>query len=128
MRKAAIYARFSTDLQKDTSIDDQITVCRRYAERNGYEIVGTYSDAAKSGASTIGRDGLQDLMADAKAGGFVAVLTESLDRISRDQEDLAHIWKRLSFLGVDLVAIFAPKNYVYIRLFFLLHAGASLSV
>ncbi len=105
MKKTVIYARFSTDLQSDASIEDQIAACRRYAECEGHEVVGTYSDAAKSGASTIGRDGLQDLMADAKAGAFNAVLVESLDRISRDQEDLAHIWKRLSFLGVDLVAI-----------------------
>ncbi len=46
MKRAAIYARFSTDLQNDRSIDDQIALCRGYAERNGLEIVAVYDDRA----------------------------------------------------------------------------------
>jgi site-specific DNA recombinase len=103
LRRAATYARFSTDLQRDASITDQQALCRRYAERNGLEIVRGYSDSAKSGASLYGRDGLQDLMADTKAGLFEVVLVESLDRLSRDQEDLAGLFKRLSFLGVEIL-------------------------
>lgn len=51
LRRAATYARFSTDLQRDASITDQQALCRRYAERNGLEIVRGYSDSAKSGGS-----------------------------------------------------------------------------
>ncbi len=97
MKKAAIYARFSSDLQRDQSIADQIALCRGYANRNGFQLAAEYSDAAKSGSSIMGRDGLLSLMADAQGGRFEVVITESLDRLGRDQEDLARIFKRLSF-------------------------------
>ena len=83
--RAAIYARFSTDLQSDRSIDDQLALCRSWSEREGYTIVGTYSDRARSGASVFGRDGLFRLLEDARAGQFNAIVVEALDRLSRDQ-------------------------------------------
>lgn len=105
MRRAAIYARFSTDLQNERSIDDQIELCRGYAARENLNIVRVYSDAARSGASMHGRDGLLNLLADAKQGRFEAVVVEALDRISRDMENLAGIHKRLSFIGVEIKAV-----------------------
>ncbi|MBG0809895.1 recombinase family protein [Methylosinus sp. H3A] len=105
MRRAAIYARFSTELQHERSIEDQVAVCRNYAERNDLEIVGVYDDRARSGASMYGRDGLMRLLDTARDGAFDVILIEALDRISRDQEDLAGIWKRLNFLGVELRAV-----------------------
>ena len=88
MKPTAIYARFSSDLQRDKSIADQFALCREYLTRQGLELVAEYSDAAKTGASIIGRNGLLTLMADAQAGRFSVLVTESLDRLSRDQEDL----------------------------------------
>lgn len=105
MRRAAIYARFSTELQHERSIEDQVAVCRNYAERNELEIVGVYDDRARSGASMYGRDGLLRLLDAARDGSFEVILIEALDRLSRDQEDLAGIWKRLNFLGVELRAL-----------------------
>jgi DNA invertase Pin-like site-specific DNA recombinase len=105
MKAAAVYARFSSDLQRDKSISDQIALYREYASRNGVNLVAEYSDAAKSGASIFGRDGLLSLMADAQGGRFEILVTESLDRLSRDQEDLAGIFKRLSFCGVEIIGI-----------------------
>ena len=105
MKTAAIYARFSSDLQRDQSIADQCALCREYAKRHNFDVVVEYSDAAKSGASIIGRDGLLSLMADAQAARFEVLVTESLDRLSRDQEDLAGIFKRLSFCGVDIIGV-----------------------
>jgi len=101
-KRAALYARFSSDLQKDRSIDDQIAVCQTLASRDGLKIVKTFSDRAKSGASMFERDGLLDLMAAAKARKFDVVIVESLDRLSRDQEDLAGLFKRLSFYNVEI--------------------------
>ena len=46
--RAAIYARFSTDLQDDRSIEDQIAICREYARRNDLVVVETYDDRASS--------------------------------------------------------------------------------
>lgn len=104
-RRAAIYARYSSDLQSDRSVDDQVALCRDYAARNGLTVVRAYDDRARSGASLLGRTGLLDLLADARAGAFDAVIVEALDRVSRDQEDLAGVYKRLSFLGIALVAV-----------------------
>ncbi len=103
--KAAIYARFSTNLQSDRSIDDQVTLCKAYAIQNGYDVVKVYSDAAKSGASMHNREGIRNLMADAMMGAFDTVIVEALDRLSRDMEDLAGISKRLKFAGIDLVGV-----------------------
>ena len=100
--RAAIYSRFSSDLQKPTSITDQNDLCARYAAREGLEVVAKFDDKAKSSATLIDRDGLIDLMRHAKAGEFTAVLVESLDRLSRDPEDLPHIYKRLTFYGLEI--------------------------
>jgi site-specific DNA recombinase len=105
MRRAAIYARFSTELQHERSIEDQVAVCRNYAERNELEVVGVFDDRARSGASIYGRDGLLRLLDCARDGAFEVIVIEALDRLSRDQEDLAGIWKRLNFLGVELRAV-----------------------
>jgi site-specific DNA recombinase len=102
-KTAALYARFSSDMQKDRSIDDQFALCREIAKREGYQIAATFSDRAKSGASMFDREGLLDLMKQAKQGRFSAVIVESLDRLSRDQEDLAHVHKRLSFHSIDIL-------------------------
>jgi site-specific DNA recombinase len=99
---AAIYARFSSDKQTDRSIDDQVALCKRVCEREGLIVVAVYDDRAISGASTHNRMGLQRLLRDARAGKFEIVVTEALDRISRDQEDLAGIHKRLRFAGIDI--------------------------
>ncbi len=67
-------------------------------------MVETYSDRAISGASMI-RAGIQELLADAQAGRFDMVLSEALDRLSRDQEDVAAVYKRLRFAGVSIVTL-----------------------
>ncbi len=108
-RRAAIYARYSTDLQSDRSINDQFALCRTYAERNSFDVVKAYDDAAKSGSSMIERDGLLRLLADARSGSFDVVIVEALDRVSRDQEDMAAIYKRLKFLGIDIIAVHDGK-------------------
>ncbi len=101
-RRAAIYARFSSDMQRDRSLTDQEALCRAYCEREGLDVVKVYSDRAISGASTANRIGWLTLMRDARAGRFEVVVAEDLDRISRDQESLAGIHKRLRFAGLEM--------------------------
>lgn len=105
MLRAAIYARFSTDLQNERSTEDQIDLCRTYAQREGLQVVKAYQDKARSGASMIGRDGLMSMLQDAQAKRFDVILVEALDRLSRDMEDLAGIHKRMQFLGIQLRAV-----------------------
>ncbi|WP_409530006.1 recombinase family protein [Shinella zoogloeoides] len=107
--RAAIYARFSTDLQNENSTEDQIALCRDFARREGYEVIAAYQDQARSGASLHGRDGILDLLADAKAGKFDAVIVEQMDRLSRDMEDMAGMFKRLKFMNIDIIEVHGGK-------------------
>jgi DNA invertase Pin-like site-specific DNA recombinase len=105
MTRVALYARYSHDLQRDASIEDQFRICRDQAKREDWRIVGTYKDAAISGASVILRPGIQTLLQDAQRGEFDVVLAEALDRISRDQADIATLFKHLRFAGVTIVTL-----------------------
>src|SRR5271156_6149975 len=87
MKKAVIYARFSTDLQNERSIEDQITLCRDYASREGMNVAEVYEDRARSGGSVMGRGGLLRLLDQAREQSFDVVVVEALDRLSRDMED-----------------------------------------
>jgi DNA invertase Pin-like site-specific DNA recombinase len=90
MTKVAIYARYSSSLQREASIDDQVRLCEERAAREGWKITQTYADHAMSGASLM-RPGIQALMEDARDGKFDLIMAESLDCISRDQEDIAGV-------------------------------------
>lgn len=102
--KAALYARYSSDNQRDASIEDQLRICRARAEREGWTIIDSYTDRAISGASLL-RPGVQELISDALKGRFEVILAESLDRLSRDQEDIAGLYKRMRFAGVSIVTL-----------------------
>jgi site-specific DNA recombinase len=105
MKRAAIYARFSTDNQSERSVEDQITLCRKFCVQNDLHVVAEYSDKAMSGASLIGRDGVQDVLSDARTGKFDVIVIEALDRLSRDMEDLSAIYKRMTHLDIEIRAV-----------------------
>ena len=105
MIRVAIYSRYSSENQSDNSIEDQIRLCREKAEREGWHIAEIYTDAAISGSSILRRPGVQMLMRDAMTGTVDIVLAEALDRVSRDQEDIAGIYKRLEFSGVKMITL-----------------------
>lgn len=105
MRRAALYARFSTDLQSDRSAEDQLALCAAYARAQGLTVAESYEDRARSGTTTHGREGLAAMLADARAGRFDVIVVEALDRLSRDQEDLAGLHKRLTFMGLEILAV-----------------------
>jgi DNA invertase Pin-like site-specific DNA recombinase len=102
--RAVIYARYSTDLQSASSIDDQVRLCRERLERDGHEVVKVYNDRAVSGATLV-RPGIQLLLQDAPLGRFDLIYAEALDRISRDQEDVAGFFKRMAFAEVTIVTL-----------------------
>lgn len=104
MTRAAIYTRFSSQMQREASIEDQLRLCQERAECEGWRVADNYSDRAISGASML-RPGLQALFQAVQDGQFDVVLSEALDRLSRDQADIAAIYKRLSFTGVRIVTL-----------------------
>jgi site-specific DNA recombinase len=103
-KRVSIYARVSSDLQSAASINDQLRICAEWAAKQGLLVVGSYTDQSIPGASLI-RPGIQQLLQDAAAGKVDIILTESLDRMSRDQEDIAHVFKRMRFYGVRIVTL-----------------------
>jgi len=103
--RAVIYARYSSDLQREASIEDQLSVCGERAKREGWTVVGNYSDRAASGADILNRPAINALLTDAKSGKFEVVVSEALDRISRDQEDVAAIYKRLRHHEIAIVTL-----------------------
>ncbi|WP_377390726.1 recombinase family protein, partial [Rhodobacter lacus] len=100
-QRVALYARFSTDMQRDASIEDQLDSCREHALRMGWQIAGEYSDKAVSGASMF-RTGIKALLRDAKARTFDIVLSEALDRLSRKLADIAGFHDDLEFGKIEL--------------------------
>jgi len=102
--RAVIYARYSSENQREASIEDQIRLCKVRINREGWELTATYSDRAASGAQLL-RPGYQTLLQDVRAAKADVVVAEALDRISRDQEHVAAFFKQLTFAGVKLVTI-----------------------
>ncbi len=105
MTRVALYARYSSDSQREASIEDQFRICREQAKRENWKVVAAYKDAGISGASMILRPGIQTLLQDAQRGQFDIVLAEALDSISRDQADVATLFKHLRFAGVPIVTL-----------------------
>src|SRR3954469_19479587 len=102
----AIYARFSSVLQNERSIEDQVRRCREFVTQHGgnAQSAQVFPDFAVSGAS-LDRPGFESLMAAIDAGRIKMIITEDMSRISRDFADSAQIFKRLQFIKVPLVGV-----------------------
>lgn len=105
MRRAALYARFSSDKQNLLSCRDQLALCAAWAERQGFAVVESFTDEAVSGASMVNRFGLAQLMRAARAKAFDVVICEAVDRLGRDQGDLSNIRRDLAFLGISIMTV-----------------------
>lgn len=102
--RGVIYARFSCSRQREESIEGQIRECTEYAEKNGIEIVGTYTDKAMS-AKTDKRPDFQRMIKDAAKGQFDVVIVWSFDRFSRDQFDGPMYKKILRDLNIRVLSV-----------------------
>ncbi|MCU1325788.1 MAG: pinR [Bryobacterales bacterium] len=112
--RCAIYARYSSDLQRESSIEDQIRKCRKYAENNGWTVLDEFiaADRAMSAAGTAGRDGLQTLIASAREipTPFDCILVDDTSRLARNLEDALRTVKILEFHNVAVCAISQNLN------------------
>lgn len=103
--KAVIYARFSSDRQREESIDGQIRECTEYAEKNGIKIVDSYIDRALSASKgTEKRLDFQRMIQDSAKHLFDVVLVWKLDRFARNRYDSAHYKSILKKNGVKVVS------------------------
>lgn len=102
--KAAFYARYSTDMQREASIDDQYRNCQAQADRERWEVVARYQDKAMSGTDA-DRPGLNAMMEAAMAGEFEVLIVDDLSRLSRDDIAMKTALRRLKFRDVRVIAV-----------------------
>ncbi|WP_057979439.1 recombinase family protein, partial [Caloramator mitchellensis] len=102
--KAAIYARYSSDNQREESIDAQIRAIKDFAIKQGFEIVKIYTDEAKS-ATSDDRPQFLQMIKDSSLGIFDTVIVHKLDRFARNRYDSAFYKRQLKKNGVRLVSV-----------------------
>ncbi len=96
--RVAVYARYSSDLQNQTSIESQLLMCEQYVERQGWNIVQVYADESRSGR-TEERPEFQKMLQDSRANRFDIVLVHCVDRLTRNV-----------VIGLQAFEIFAYSN------------------
>ena len=101
--KAVIYARYSSDGQREESIEGQLRECKEYADRHNITIVATYIDRAQS-ARTDDRPQFQKMISDSTRKQFDVVLVWKLDRFARNRLDSASYRAILKRNGVNVIS------------------------
>ncbi len=102
--KAALYARYSSDNQRQESIDAQIRAIKEYCDKKGHEIVRIYQDEAQS-ATSDQRDQFLQMIDDAQHGWFEIVIVHKLDRFARNRYDSAFYKRELRIQGVKMLSV-----------------------
>jgi site-specific DNA recombinase len=105
--RAAAYARFSSDMQREESIEAQLMDIRKYAEKNNIFIVKEYIDEAISGQTDL-RDAFQQMISDAKKKIFDVVLVHKVDRFARNRYDAAIYKSALRKYGIRVIYVMQP--------------------
>ncbi len=101
--KAVIYARYSSDNQREESIEGQLRECTAYCAKNDITILRSYIDRALS-AKTDNRPDFQRMVKDSAKGLFDAVIVWKLDRFARNRYDSAHYKAQLRKYGVKVLS------------------------
>ena len=106
MNRAVVYARFSSDNQRDESIDAQLRAINEYADKNNIKIVNQFIDRAKS-ATSDKRPEFQNMIkfCEADTTGISMVIVHKLDRFSRDKYDSAMYKQKLKVKGIRVVSV-----------------------
>lgn len=106
MSRAVVYARFSSDNQRDESIDAQLRAINEYADKNNIKIVNQFIDRAKS-ATSDKRPEFQNMIkfCEADTTGISMVIVHKLDRFSRDKYDSAMYKQKLKVKGIRVVSV-----------------------
>jgi site-specific DNA recombinase len=103
--KAAVYSRFSTDRQNESSIGDQVRVCTEHAQKQGWQVTQYFEDQGISGAALGNRPGILALQEVALTRRFDVLLVTELSRLSRSQGDLSKMIARLVAKGIRIVGV-----------------------
>ena len=106
--KAVIYARYSSDNQREESIEGQVRECQSFAERKGYSVIRTYIDRALSGTRADNRPEFQQMISDSTLREFQYVIVWKIDRFSRDKFDSVKYKYALKSSGVSVISATEP--------------------
>ncbi|WP_177238063.1 recombinase family protein [Paenibacillus sp. 1_12] len=104
IKRAVAYVRFSSDNQRDESIDAQVRAIKAYCKQNGFDFVNTYADRAKS-ATSDKRPKFLQMIADSDKGLFDILIVHKLDRFSRDRYDSVKYKRKLKKNGIQLLSV-----------------------
>ncbi len=104
MLRAAVYARYSSDNQREESIDAQLRAIREYSDKNEINIVKIYIDEALT-ATTDNRPQFLQMISDSKHEIFDVVIVHKLDRFSRDRYDSAIYKRQLKLNNVRVISV-----------------------
>lgn len=102
---AALYARYSSDMQNENSIKAQRRAIQKYADKNGYVITQEYIDRACSGTKLDGRLQMEQLIKDSNKGLFNVVLVHKMDRLARNIRDTKNILHTLQENGINVIFV-----------------------
>lgn len=104
--KCAIYARYSTNNQREESIEDQIRKCREFAMAKGWKISEDqiYFDKALSGTSTAPREAFTEMMKIAISGEcpFQKILVDDTSRVARNTREALNVFYLVTFYGIHV--------------------------
>lgn len=100
----ALYARYSSEHQREASIADQFRTCERSAQSQGWTVSHRYEDKAITG-SRADRPGYQRLLQEAQARRFDVLLVDDLSRLTRDEAESIQLRRRLDFWGIRLIGV-----------------------
>lgn len=103
-KRVAVYARYSSENQRDESIEGQLRAIEPYCKQRNYQITECYIDRAKS-ATTDKRPEFQRMIKDAEEGLFEYVLVHKLDRFSRDKYDSIRYKQKLKNNGIKVISV-----------------------
>ena len=106
--KAVIYARYSSDNQREESIEGQLRECMAFAERKGYTVIKSYADRAISGKRADNRPEFQQMISDSARGEFDVIIVWKIDRFSRDKYDSVIYKSKLNKNGVSVISATEP--------------------
>lgn len=100
IKRAVIYARFSSDMQREESIEAQVRACKEYCRKKLYVVTNIYVDEAKSARDVLKRDAYNQMMADALEHKFDVIIFHKIDRNARNEFNYYSFKNTLAQLGI----------------------------
>lgn len=104
IQNAVAYCRYSSDMQREESIEAQTRAIKEYAERNGYALQKIYADRGISG-TTDQRPQFQEMVEAVRKGGIAAVIVHKYDRFARNRADSAIYRREIEKQGAKLISV-----------------------